>query len=379
MTSHNRFPLNNLKPLYTGHRKYDLSESTTKDLAMGDMIDLIGLDAVRNISLDYGESIAGLDALRHEIGLRCGVDAETVVTTQGAAFALYLVSAEIGTPGDKAIIPAPYFAQSYNTLIAHGWDVTVVQNDLDDGYKLNVDTISAALDADTKLISIATSQNPSGVSIPLATIKQLLAIMDEKAPNAYLLIDETYREAAYSAETLIPSAASLSPRVITCASVSKAYGAPALRTGWLTLPDATMRQKIINAKQNTVICDSKLTETLATAILQNADTLLQQQRAHIAPALALVKEWQAGHRQYVDWAEPDAGALCCMRLSPAHFDDDGVTAFWESLEQTETIVRPGLLFGSDTRHFRLGFGHIPYQMLEKGLENIAIALASGAS
>ncbi len=93
--------------------------------------------------------------------------------------------------------------------------------------------------------------------------------MRRLAPEAYLFIDETYRDATYGDEPLPGSAALLGPRVITGASVSKAYGAPGLRVGWLTVRDAGLRERLTIAKMNTVISCSPLDETLAAVVIEN--------------------------------------------------------------------------------------------------------------
>ena len=371
-----RFPNPQHLPVYTTHRRYDLSESTSPDLTLGDIIDLVGIDAVRNFSLDYGYEQEGLSAFRQAISERCGVPIEGVLTTLGAAFALYLISAELtNAPHKTAIITTPYFQQSHDTLAANGWRIKTVQNDFDKGYALDVDGIASLLDETIQLVSIASPQNPSGVSVPLDTIGELLAVMAQKAPQAYLLVDETYREAAFSAENILPSAAGAFPfdRLLTCSSVSKAYGAPGLRTGWLTTRDANLMARLLNATKNIVICHPRLNEQLAAILMHNADAVLEKQRSFLNPALALVAAWQHSEQHRVDWNRPNAGALCCMCLGP-QFSDAQLPRFWQALADNETIVRPGLLFGSDIRHFRLGFGHLSLHDLEIGLSNLSAAL-----
>ncbi len=75
----------------------------------------------------------------------------------------------------------------------------------------------------------ASPQNPSGVSITRGEIGEMLDAMSRRCPEAILLIDETYREATYGSTAAADTFAGLSERVLTCASLSKAYGAPGLR------------------------------------------------------------------------------------------------------------------------------------------------------
>ena len=378
MSDIGRFPTEPLPAVFTGSRTYDLSESTTADLRLGDLIDLIGEESVRDFDLGYGDTIQGSLTFRQEISQRCGVTADEVITSQGASLALYLVAAELAPAESQAIITAPYYQQAYNTLKANGWDVSVVQNSFEQNYRLNVHGILELLTEQTRLVSIASPQNPSGVSVPVAEIKKLIRAMGEKSPDAYLLVDETYREAAFDRAKILPSVAALSPRVLTCSSISKAYGAPGLRAGWLTVTDPDLRKRFIVAKQNIVICDSSLTEKLATAVLSHSPTILKQQREHLAPALELVTAWQAAESEYLDWVAPDAGALCCMRLNKTRYEEADLEKFWQALADNDTLVRSGLQFGSDIRHFRLGFGHVPFAQLEAGLQNISKALQTAA-
>ena len=269
---------------------------------------------------------------------------------------------------------APYFQLTYNTLNAHGWSVAVVQNEFDAGYQLNLNGLADELNPQVGLVSLASPQNPSGVSYPLETVQELVGIMASKSPNAVLLVDEIYREAVFDEQNLVGSASNLSPRIITCGSVSKAYGVPGLRAGWLIVADPELRQRFITAKQNIVISDSVLTETLAAKVLSHAPEILKQQRQHMATGLQLVEQWVESESEFVDWVRPDAGALCCMRLNRDRFNDDQVTAFWHHLAEVDTFVRPGLMFGSDSRHFRLGFGSLPFDQLEIGLDNVSKVL-----
>ena len=374
MADYLSYPPHTMAPLYRGPREFDLSESTTRDLQLGDLIELVGLATFSAIELDYGHHDNGLPAFREAIGARWGVPAGQILTTHGANFALYLIASTLAAPNSHAIITAPFFQQAYNTLQAHRWEISTVQNQFDDGYTLNVAGIVAALKPKTRLVSIATPQNPSGILIPRQMIADLLNQMRQLAPDAYLLVDETYLEATYDPISPVPTVATLSERVLTCCSVSKAYGAPGLRAGWLTASDENLYAAMTAASGNILITNSVLSEQLATILLTCGAPVLNRQRGHLRAALDIVRAWQATEATRLDWNEPDAGGLCCMRIRADFLADAQLTAFWEALAELDTLVRPGLLFGSDQRHFRLGFGHIPYDMLEQGLSNISKAL-----
>ena len=108
--------------------------------------------------------------------------------------------------------------------------------------------------------------------------------------------------------------------------------------------------------------------------MSHAPEILKQQREQMSTGLNLVEHWVNTEKELIDWVKPDAGALCCMRLNRDRLSDYQVNAFWHHLAEADTFVRPGLMFGSDTRHFRLGFGSMPFDQLEEGLNNISQAL-----
>jgi len=115
-------------------------------------------------------------------------------------------------------------------------------------------------------------------------------------PEAVLFVDETYREATYGDAVAAESVAGIHPRVVTGASVSKALGAPGLRTGWLTVPDAELRSRIAVAWMNLVISGSVLDEALAAVLLRNKEAVLGPRRLLLAEALQQLAGWCEGER-----------------------------------------------------------------------------------
>jgi aspartate/methionine/tyrosine aminotransferase len=368
-----RFPYNEIISLLDVNRPFNLAESTSQDLTVGELVDLVGLDTIRSLKLGYGTS-AGSLALREEIAKACGVSADQVVTTQGTALGLFLLAFEVCRPGDEAVLATPCFPPSRDCLLGAGVQVREVKLSFEDGYRLDVDRIAASLTPRTRLVSIASPQNPSGVQVSGDAVEKLLATMQEKCPQAILFIDETYREASYGERAPTASLASLHPCVVTGASVSKALGAPGLRTGWLTVLDAGLRERLVVAKMNTVISGSVLDETLATALLRHREDVLAFKRRLLAGALAELTNWCDGERRRIDWVRPDAGALCCVRLRADTFDDAAVARFWELLPQHDLQLASGAWFGESDRVFRLGFGYLPPARLGPALAALSAAL-----
>ncbi|OXJ02670.1 MULTISPECIES: pyridoxal phosphate-dependent aminotransferase [Burkholderia] len=368
-----RFPYNEIISLLDVNRTFNLAESTSQDLTVGELLDLAGVEAVRNLKLGYSQS-AGAAVLREAIADTCNVPAEQIVTTQGTALGLFLLAYEVCRPGDEAVLATPCFPPSRDCLVGAGATVRDVRLSFENGYRLDLAQFDASLSSKTRLVSIASPQNPGGVQASRAEIDALLALMAQRCPDAILFIDETYREASYGDAAAAASFAGVDPRIVTGSSVSKALGAPGLRTGWLTVADAGLRARLLVAKLNTVISGSVLDETLAATVLRHREHVLAPRRRLLAGALDIVSDWCERERARVEWVRPDAGALCCVRLRQDAFDEPAVSRFWQRLPDHDVQLASGTWFGESSRVFRLGFGYLPLERLPPALTALSRAM-----
>ena len=375
-SSTGRFPRNDIISLLDVNRQFNLAESTARDLTFGELLDLAGgPSALSALRLGYGTS-AGLPRLREAVADQTCVTPDEVITTQGTALGLFLLAFELCRPGDEVVITTPCFPPTRNSLIGAGAELREIRLSFDDGYRLRAAEIEPHLGDRTRLVSLASPQNPNGVSTPIEEIEHLLEIMLRKSPTAFLFVDETYRDATYGDATPLPSAGSLGERVITGASVSKAHGAPGLRTGWLTVRDPDLRRRLILAKMNLVISGSPLDETLAAAILEQRDHILAPRRKMLADAITLTSRWVEHETAVLEWVKPDAGALCCIRLRSSVFDAARQRRFWELLPDAKLQLGDGAWFGESSGVFRLGFGYLPLPELTRALDALSGVLAA---
>jgi aspartate/methionine/tyrosine aminotransferase len=341
--------------------RYDLGESTSPPLRTGDLADPATLAAV---PLGYGTS-RGDPRLRELIAAGAGVDAEQVLVTGGAVAAMFLLAQVTCAPGDRVLLAAPCFPPARSVPEALGARVDVVRLSFDDGYRLPLDRIAPR----TRLVSLASPQNPSGVRLTEPEIRSVL----ERAPDAIVLVDETYRESTYDDAAVPRSAATLSPRVVTCSSVSKAHGAPGLRVGWLTTTDSALYDRLRAAKFQSAIACSSVDEFLAAEVLRRRTEILAPRAQRLRAALDELLDWTRDRP--IEIVVPDGGALCCLRLPAGHFpDDDAVRAFYARLAERDTRVAPGSWFGEHDRVFRLGFGHLSPTDFTAALSHLAAAL-----
>ena len=346
----------------------NLAESSFSDMRLSDY----GIEAdLGDILLPYGDHL-GAERLRRLIAGDGGaLSPDHVLVTAGAASALFIVATALLGAGDHALVCAPNYATNLETPRGIGADVEAFALSFEDRWRLDPERLASLIRPETRLVSVTYPHNPTGTMITRDELAALVALV-ESHPHARLLVDETYRELAY--DEPLPQAASLSPRVIAVSSMSKTYGLPGLRIGWLTCRDDDLLETLLAAKEQILICGAVLEEELAARVLERRSEILPLVRAKTERHLAIVREWIDEHEHF-EWVEPQAGVVGFPRLRP-ELDVDVDVFYRTLLDQHGTYVGPGHWFDQDRRFFRLGFAWPTEAELERGLEGLSRAGAA---
>src|SRR3954451_22780240 len=337
-----------------------LAESSFSDMRLADH----GIDSdVGDLLLQYGDHL-GLPRLREQIA-GDALGADDVLVTAGAAPALFVVASALVQPGDHIVVLRPNYATNLETPRAIGADVEYLDLSFDDGWALDPERIAAALRPATRLVSLTYPHNPTGAMLERAELERIVEIV-ERHGNAHLLLDETYRELAYSDR--LPQAAALSKSAIGVSSMSKVFGVPGLRIGWITCSDPAVKETLLAAKEQILLAGATIDEELAARVLEARPRLLPVIRAKVDRHLAIVRDWMAGQDVF-DWVEPRAGVVGFVRFRDGV--DVDVDEFYESLLRDHgPYVGPGHCFDQDRRGFRLGFAWPETNELERGLAGL---------
>jgi len=349
----------------------NLAESSFSDKCLADY----GVEVdVGRLLLPYGDHL-GAERLRRLIAEDGeSLSPDHVLVTAGASSALFIIATSLLGPDAHALICAPNYATNLETPRALGADVETIDLRFEDGWRLDLERIASRLRPDTRLVSITYPHNPTGSTITPRELEALVALV-ESHPVARLLVDETYRELAYADP--LPMAATLSPRVLAVSSMSKTYGLPGLRVGWLTCRDDRLMETLLAAKEQIFICGAVVEEELAARVLEQRSAVLTLVHAKTKRHLAVVRDWIHGHELF-EWVEPNAGVVCFPRLRPEIAID--VDGFYRALlEEHGTYVGPGHWFDQDPRFFRLGFAWPTEDELAGGLEGLDRAAAGARS
>jgi aspartate/methionine/tyrosine aminotransferase len=288
--------------------------------------------------------------------------------------ALFLAAYILCGRGEEAIIVTPAFPPARDTLGSVGAVLRNLPLSFDHGYRLSPAALAALVSPATRLVSIASPQNPSGVALPHNVMTGILSVMAARCPEAFLLVDETYRQAVYDDAAVAPSAALLGSQVIVIGSLSKCHGAPGLRIGWAIVRNAALREQMVLGKFNTVIANSTVDEMLGLRVMRQAERIVGTRRTLLGAGLARTATWIEHNSALVEWVRPDAGALCCVRLRADAFDEAAVKHFHAALARLDARVANGEWFGEEPRVFRLGFGFLAAPRLEQSLDVLTTAL-----
>jgi aspartate/methionine/tyrosine aminotransferase len=374
-----KFLPNEIVSLLDVNLKFNLAESTANNLSFEQIADDKFLSELKKLQLGYGTS-RGYEPLRNEIAKRLSVQADTLMITNGAAHGIFLTAFSLCGEGDEVITVSPNFPPTMDVIPALGATKKTIPLSFDEGYVLDIDRLFQALSEKTRLVIFVTPHNPSGTSIAKATLETAIGLIQQKCPRAYILVDETYREATYGDNPVTRSMAGLSERILTTTSLSKCHGAPGIRLGWLTCNDPQLFEQLILAKMNTVISCSVLDEMLGLHILKNSQSILDERKILLQRGVAIVENWVRNNAELVEWVRPHAGALCCVRLRPDVFTDSDVDAFYAQAAHAQVQLASGEWFGEQKRVIRLGFGFLPLPLLEQALsllENTMKGIKSG--
>jgi aspartate/methionine/tyrosine aminotransferase len=177
---------------------------------------------------------------------------------------------------------------------------------------LDFDQLPELLTPRTKLVVVNFPHNPTGFLPSPQELDQLISTIE--GHGCWLFYDEMYHGLVHSGTTPIPSAADLSPRAVVLSGLSKTYGLPGLRTGWLVVQEAELRANLLNWKFYTSICPPAPSEFLALAAWRVREQLRARSIAQIEANLVLAEEFFGRWEGLFGWRRPCAGSVALVEM-----------------------------------------------------------------
>ena len=340
----------------------NLSESSYTDQKLDDLGISIG-----DLVLYYGDH-KGKPELRELIAAENNVHADDVLITPGAAPALFIAATALLDKEDHVVVAKSNYVTNIETPRAMGAKVSFIPMRFENGYALDLQELEALIHDETRLVSLTYPHNPTGVMIDEETLRQVVDIVEIKKTR--LLLDETYREMCFVKK--LPAAASLSDRAISVGSMSKSFGLPGIRVGWMICRDKQLMETFLAAKEQILITNSVVDEEIAYRYLLNKGKLFSPVKETILANFAILKNFME-NQSLMEWVEPQGGCVCFPRIKRNILMD--TNRFYEKLlHGYSTYVGRGHWFEEDGRYMRIGYSWDKPEKLTKGLSNILSAI-----
>lgn len=361
------FRMERWQSTYENRVEINLSESGVHPMTVSELMSLAGMtEGVEDIRLGYGQS-NGSDGLRDRIAaLYPGATEASVLVTVGGAEANFVGQWHLLSQDRPAAIMLPNYMQVPGMVENFGAPILPFHLREESGWQPDLDQLEDALKQGANFILVTNPNNPTGASLTEASMDAVVTLADRF--GSWILSDEVYRGAEVQGEETA-SFWGRAEKVLVTNSLSKAYGLPGLRLGWIVGPPDLIKE-LWGRTDYTTISPSTLSDHLASVALEpnTRAMILGRTRQIIRENFGAMKDWIETQEDLFSYRPPDAGAICYLRYRP----EVNSSEFAEKLRvEKDLLVVPGDHFGMD-RYLRLGFGN-PRDELMEGLGRIAAA------
>ncbi len=338
--------------------RYHLTASDVQSLSLSELLSMAeGPDrlAFEQQWLGYTQTY-GLPELRAVIAETYETaTADDILCFAGAQEGVYVAMRVLLDRSDHAIVVVPNY-QSAETLPLDICEVSGIPLNADDRWSLDIDQLRRHIRPNTKLVSINFPNNPTGAVLARDRFDALVELCRER--GIFLFSDEVYRLLERDESRRLPQAGDAYERALSLNVMSKAYGLPGLRVGWIMCKDPRVRLKMERYKHYLSICNSAPSERLALIALKARETILNRSRELIRHNLTELQVFFDEFPALFNWVPPDGGCVGFPRYTGA----DGAEAFCRRVvEESGVLLLPPHIYRSELLpappdRFRIGFG-----------------------
>ncbi len=338
--------------------RYHMTASDAESISMRALLSMATpqeREEFEDLWLGYTETFGAPDLREAIAATYANQSSSDVLCFAGASEGIFAANNVILEKDSHAIVVTPNY-QSHETLPVAICEATGIPLDPDDGWSLDIDRVAAAVRPNTRLMTINFPHNPTGTILPLDRYMALVELC--RKHGIYILHDEIFHGLGPTGTRHLPFIADVYERGLSLNVMSKSYGLPGLRIGWIACQDQELISKMERLKHYLSICSSGPSERLAKIALRNRDALLSRNCALIDENLPKWDDFFARHQDLFDWRRPDGSCMAFPRYKGA----EGVDAFARELvEESGVLLLPSTIYSSDlgptpTDRFRLGFG-----------------------
>ena len=363
-----QFEMERMQSTWENVVEMDLSESGVRPVTLHELAEMgLDIDGILATPLGYSQS-NGTIPLRETLAAQYpGATPDHIEVTNGTSEANYLLALTLLREGDEVAFQVPNYMQYWGIPRSLGAKVNRFRLLIDRDWEPDWDEFDRAVNRRTRLVYISNPNNPSGSVLSADAMARIVERCE--AVGAYLLADEVYQGAEIYCERT-RSFWGMSDRVLITSGLSKAYGIPGVRIGWIVAPKELVAE-CWSQHDYLTICPNKISDAVARVAVQpeNREKLYARTRAILQHNLPILRSWAASFGGFLTFREPKAAALCLVRYhshTPSH-------ELCERIRVNQSVlIVPGAYLGLEG-FLRIWIGARP-EFLTEGLRRIGVEL-----
>ena len=359
-----KFEMERLQSTWENRVQFNLSESSVHPMSPKELVpDAEYLERLLDMPLIYNQS-NGTDELRSAIAAAYpGATLDHVEVTNGGSEANFVCIYALLEPGDEAVIILPNYQQIWGLINSFGMKVKAVRLHEERRWAPDLAELESAVSPRTRMIILCNPNNPTGAILTEAEMDAIVRMASRS--GAWILADEIYQGSERSGQTT-PTFWGRYDRVIITNGLSKAFGLPGLRIGWIVAPKDIIA-KTWSYHDYTTIAPGTLSDCLARIALspEGRQRCLERTRNICRKNFPLFRSWMESHGSLFRMVEPKAGAIAYVRYD---LSVNSTALIERLLHEKSVLVVPGDHFGMD-HYLRIGYGPPP-EYLRQGLDLI---------
>jgi len=347
---------------------YDMSESGIRPLTLRELVGMgFDLESFLDVPLGYSQSNGTIELRERLAAIYPGAGVEQIEVTNGTSEANYLIALSQLRPGDDVAMEVPNYMQMPGLARSLGATVRTFRLQQESGWEPDWEEFHRAVTSKTRILYLSNPNNPTGAVLSDAAMASIVNRCEQT--GTWLLADEVYLGAEID-RARTKSFWGMSDRVVVTSGLSKAYGIPGVRVGWIVGPKALVHECWTQHDYLT-IGPNKMSDRIARVAVDgaNRERCYARTRDILRHNLPIAREWIDSFAGRLTWREPQAGAIALVR-----YDADAASldvAERVRLNQS-TLIVAGTHVGLEG-HLRVWLGGGD-EFLREGLRRIAAEL-----
>lgn len=366
MSDYQPFLMERFMSAYEQEVDYNLSESGVFPLTLRELLDLgqAPIEDLLETEINYPH-VNGIPELRNRIAsLYDGAGPENVLVTVGAIEANYNSVRTLLNPGDEIVTMLPNYMQIWGVAKNKGYKIKTFQLLEKENWAPDLAELNEKVTENTRVIAVCNPNNPTGYILKESEMDEVVRIA-EKA-GAWILADEVYSGAEQFTDRQTPSFYGRYDKVIAVGSMSKAYGLPGLRTGWLVAPPKMVDQVWARHEYTTISATMLSNKLTALALSENVrPAIIERTRRYIRKGYPVLKEWMDQQGDTFRCIAPQAAAIAFIKYD---LDINSTELAMRLIRDKGVMIVPGDHFGID-KYLRISYG-LPEDYLKAALNRI---------